>query len=159
MKLNPRIIFFDELYKIMKKDKDVIFLTGDLGYSYIEKIQKKFPKQVINCGCIEQSMVGIAVGLSLSGKKPYIYSTVPFLLFRALEQIRNDVVQEDNNVKLIGVSMTGFLGYTHNLLHPKEDMWLCENIGLDYFVPKTEKQIRRIINNTYKSNKASYVRL
>ena len=157
--MNTRHIFFEELDKIMAKDKDVMFLTGDLGYSYMENIQKKYPDQFITCGCIEQSMIGIAGGLAMMGKKPYVYSTVPFLLYRPAEQVRDDVAQKPFNIKLIGVSMSGFLGYTHNPLHPKEDINFCKNIGLKYHIPKTLKAISDIIKKTYKSKENCYIRL
>ena len=110
-----RIQFFENLINLAEKDKQIIFLTGDLGYSKFEKFRDKFPKQFINCGCVEQSMVGIAAGLALSGKKPYVYSTAPFLLFRALEQIRDDVCYQNLNVKIVGTSASGLLGWSHNL--------------------------------------------
>lgn len=156
--MNTRHKFFWEIGEMMRSDPDIYFLTGDLGYSYIEGIQEKYPDRVINCGCIEQSMVGIAVGMAIAGKKPYVYSTTPFLLFRALEQIRNDVVRMCTNVKIIGVSMSGFLGFTHNLLHPEEDINICKNISMKYLAPKLE-EVERDIGRVYKSKEPFYIRL
>jgi transketolase len=156
--MNTRHIFFDTLDKLMKKDNKVIFITGDLGYSYMEKIQEKYPDRFINCGTIEQTMIGIASGLARCGFKPYVYSTVPFLLYRPLEFVRNDIVQQKTNVKLIGVSMSGFLGYSHNLLHNKEDINVCKNIGLRSYIPKL-KDVSEIINKAYRSKKPCYIRL
>ena len=150
--------FFKTLEKLAKIDKDIVFLTGDLGYSYMESFQKKFPDQFINCGCIEQSMIGIAVGLAMAGKKPYVYSTLNFLLFRALEQVRNDITYMNNNVKLIGVSMSGFIGFTHNRLHPKEDTNLCKNIGLKAYTPKLE-ELDKLIIKINKEKTPCYIRL
>jgi transketolase len=155
---NTRHIFFEVLEKIMEKDKKVVFITGDLGYSYMERIQKRFPKQFINAGCMEQSATGIAVGLSMAGFKPYLYSTLNFILFRNLEQIRNDVVVANNNVKIIGVSMSGFIGFTHNRLHTKEDTNLCENIGLKAYTP-TLKGLDKLLIKTSKNTKPCYIRL
>lgn len=157
--MNSRNIFFKTLEELMEKDKDIMFLTDDLGYSYMEKIQEKFPEQFINCGCIEQSMIGIAVGMAMAGKKPYVYGTTPFILFRPLEQVRNDIAQMGFNIKLIGVAHSGFLGFTHNLLHEKEDVVICKNIKLKSYIPKTLKRVHDIILETYKSNKPVYIRL
>ncbi len=144
--------------KLAEKDKDIVFLTDDLGYSFCEEFQSKFPDQFINAGCCEQSMTGIAAGLASVGKKPYIYGTIPFVLFRNLEQVRNDLVLQKKNVKIIGTSHSGFLGFTHNLLHSKEDVNLCKNIRLKYFTP-TKKTLEKIIINTYKNDKTCYIRL
>lgn len=110
-----RKTFWASILEIAKKDKDVILLTGDLGYSFCEQFQKELPDQFINCGCAEQNMVGVASGLARGGKKPYVYSNSIFILMRAGEQVRDDIAYPNLNVKLIGTGASGFLGFTHNL--------------------------------------------
>lgn len=108
--------FVKALIELAQKDKDVYLLTGDLGFNAFEPFIQKFPDQYINCGVAEQHMVGMAAGMALSGKKPYVYSIVPFLAFRALEQVRADICYQNVNVKLIGVGggfSYGSLGCTH----------------------------------------------
>lgn len=157
-KMGTREIFFNTLTKLMEKDSSIVFITGDLGYPFLEPLAKKFPDRVMNIGTMEQTMIGIACGMARCGFKPYVYSTTNFLLFRALEFIRNDVVCQKMNVKIIGISMSGFLGISHNLLHPKEDINICKNIGLEYFTPKL-KDVERIIIKTYKVKKPVFIRL
>ena len=70
--------FWDEILKMAKKDKDIILLTGDLGFSFMERFQEELPKQFINAGIAEQNMIGVAAGLALCGKKPYCYSNAIF---------------------------------------------------------------------------------
>ena len=67
---------------LMRKDESVYFLTGDLGYSVLEEIEKEFSKRFINVGIAEQNLIGIASGLALSGKKVYVYSIIPFITMR-----------------------------------------------------------------------------
>jgi transketolase len=157
-KMGTREIFFNTLTKLMENDGSIVFITGDLGYPFLEPLGKKFPDRVMNIGTMEQSMIGIACGMARAGLKPYVYSTTNFLLFRTLEQVRNDVVYQKMNVKLIGISMSGFLGMSHNLLHKKEDINLCKNIGLKSYTPKL-KEVESIIKKTYKIKKPIYVRL
>jgi len=152
--------FFKILYELAKKDKDIIFLTGDLGYSFFEYFQNKFPKQFINCGVIEQSMVGIAAGLALSGKKPYCYSTAPFLLYRALEQIRSDVCYQNLNVKFVGVSISGFVGFSHNLGGKENVEDLLKNLpNIKRYYPKAEKELKSALLKMYKSKNPAYISL
>lgn len=152
--------FFKILCELAKKDRDTIFLTGDLGYSFFEDFQNKFPKQFINCGVIEQSMIGIAAGLALSGKKPYCYSTAPFLVCRALEQIRNDVCYQNLNVKFVGVSISGFVGFTHNLEGKENEEDLLKNLpNIKRHYPKTEKELKEILLKSYKSSSPAYIKL
>jgi transketolase len=121
--------FVNSLIKKARKDKDIILLTGDLGFSFFEPFYKEFPDRFINCGVIEQSMIGIACGLALAGKKPYVYSTATFLIFRALEQIRNDIGYQKLKVVLVGASkQLHFLGYTHSI-RDDEDLKVLEAIG------------------------------
>ena len=111
-----RKTFINTLTELARKDKDIMLLTGDLGFSVFEDFAKEFPGQFINCGIMEQSMVSIAAGLALCGKKPYVYSIIPFATMRPFEQIRNDICYQNLNVKIVGIGAGfayGALASTH----------------------------------------------
>ena len=74
-----------------REDETIYLLTADLGFSVLEPFSQEFPKRFINVGIAEQNMIGIAAGLSLRGKKVFVYSIVNFGTLRCLEQIRNDI--------------------------------------------------------------------
>lgn len=99
---SQRGVFASELHKHMKDDKDIILLTGDLGYGVFDQIRDDYPNQFINTGASEQALIGIGVGLALEGKKPFCYSITPFLLWRPAETIRLYVNHEKIPVRLIG---------------------------------------------------------
>lgn len=86
----------------MKVNDNIIVVTGDLGYGLFDRIRAEFPTRFFNVGAAEQTMMGVAVGLAMSGKIPFVYSITPFLLFRPFETIRNYINHENLNVKLIG---------------------------------------------------------
>ena len=152
--------FFRTLLELAQKDKNIIFLTGDLGFGFMEDYQKRFPNQFINCGCIEQGMLGIAAGLAMSGKKPYVYSTIPFVLMRAYEQIRNDICYQNNNVKLIGVSQSGFLGWSHNLQGLENEEDLLKNLpNIKTYYPATTIELEEIMKLENKRTGPCYIRL
>ena len=94
--------FADKLYELMQKEKDVYFVTGDLGYGLFDKICQDFPERFINTGAAEQAMMGVAIGLTLKGKKVFVYSITPFLLYRAFEAIRTYINHEKIPVILVG---------------------------------------------------------
>ncbi len=98
-----RQAFTKALVKASEKDKSIILLTGDLGFTVLEPFMEKFPKRFFNMGVSEQNMVGVAAGLALSGKKPFVYSIIPFAAMRPFEQIRNDICYQKANVKIVGV--------------------------------------------------------
>ena len=152
--------FFKSLIKLAEKDKDIIFLTDDLGFSFFEKFRNKFPKQFINCGIIEQSMISIAAGLALGGKKPYCYGTTPFVLFKPYEQIRNDVAYPNLNVKIIGYSMSGFIGFTHNLENKENEEDLLKNLpNLKRYYPKNKTKLEKAMLESYKSKRPTFIKL
>lgn len=127
----------------MKSNKNSYFLTGDLGYNAVEKIEKDFGSRFINVGLAEQNMIGIASGLALSGKKVFVYSIIPFLLMRCFEQIRNDICYHDLDVTLFGVEAGfsyGILSSTHFAL---EDMAILRPLpNMSIFSPADEMEAR-----------------
>jgi transketolase len=110
----------DELIPYFE-DKRYILLICDMGFSKVDKLKALYPDRVINCGIMEQGTVGIASGMAEVGLIPIVYSIASFLVYRALEQIRNDIVLRQQNVKLIGNGSGDFfrgLGRCHTC---KED--------------------------------------
>lgn len=150
-----RHAFFKNMLEIAK-DPDVMVLTGDLGYSFFEEYAEKYPKQFINCGVAEQNMVGVAAGLALGGKKPYVYSGAIFLVMRAYEQIRDDVAYNNLNVKLIGTGASGFLGFTHNFQGTENETDLLKNLpNIKLHFPNSEEKLSEALL----SDGPSYIRL
>lgn len=90
------------LYEQMKINENIIVVTGDLGFGLFDRIRQDFPTRFFNVGAAEQTMMGIAVGLAMSGKIPFVYSITPFLIARPYETIRLYVNHESVPVKLIG---------------------------------------------------------
>lgn len=157
---DTRRTFVETLNELAKTDDRIIVLIPDVGFNYLNDPNLNF--KVINTGVTEQSTVMIAVGLALSGFKPYVYSMINFVLFRPHEMVRNGIVQHNANVKLLGVkgsSSYKFLGFSHNLLHEKEDTNVCDNIGLKWYLPQTNEEVRKAVLESYHSNKPSYIRL
>lgn len=117
-----RSAFFDTLLELAAHDERIWLVTGDLGFSVIEKFAQRFPNQFLNAGVAEQNMTGIAAGLALSGKIVFTYSIANFPVMRCLEQIRNDVCYHGLNVKIVavggGLAYAG-MGYSH---HAVEDL-------------------------------------
>lgn len=131
---------------------------GDLGFSFCEQFQKELPEQIINCGAAEQNMVGMAAGLALGGYKPYVYSCVPFLIFRALEQIRDDVCYNNLNVKIVGTSASGFLGFTHNLEGKENEEDILKNLpNLQRFYPQDD--IEKALKICYNTSNPCFIKI
>ena len=163
-----RRAFIDTLIELAEKDDKIILIVPDVGFNYIEKFKEKFPERYFNFGVTEQSTVMIAVGLSLSGFKPYVYSMINFVLFRPYEMVRNGIVHHKANVKLLGVkgsSAYKFLGFSHNMNDDEEDIQACNNLGLRCYIPEkgthgtSQDRVKHTVFNSYMDPSPAYIRL
>ena len=86
-----------------KKDPNIVVLCADLTDSTRSGMFKKvFPDRFIECGIAEQNMMGVAAGLALSGKIPFVSTYSVFCPGVNWSQLRVCVCQNDANVKLTG---------------------------------------------------------
>ena len=112
-----RKLFVKTLIEEARHNDKIWLITPDLGYAVLEPFQQEFPERFINTGINEQAAVGIAAGLALSGKIPYVYSIMPFVTSRPFEQIKVDCAYMNTNVRLVGVGggfAYGPAGATHH---------------------------------------------
>ena len=56
--------------QLAKKDKKIVLLVGDIGYGIFDDFRKEHPKRFFNLGICEQSLIGVASGMSLEGLRP-----------------------------------------------------------------------------------------
>ena len=117
-----RDAFTRALQRLAAEDKNLLLVTGDLGFGVLKPFWETYPDQFINAGIAEQAMTSLAAGLAREGKTVLTYSIANFPTLRCLEQIRNDVCYHNANVKIVniggGVSY-GALGVSH---HSTEDI-------------------------------------
>ena len=84
---------------LMKKNKKIFCLLGDIGVFSFRNIFKNYKNRILNMSTMEQSMIGFAAGLSRIGFIPIIHTIAPFLVLRSLEQIKIDFVYNKLNRK------------------------------------------------------------
>lgn len=86
-----------------KKNEKVVVLCADLTESTRTlQFKEKFPNRFIECGVAEQNMMGIAAGMALAGKIPFVTSYAVFNPGRNWGQLRLAVCYSQANVKIIG---------------------------------------------------------
>jgi len=155
-----RSTFVKTLTELARENENVFLLTADLGFKLFDEFRRDFPDRFINVGVAEQNMIGVAAGLSLSGKNVYCYSMIPFLILRALEFIRVDLCYQNLNVKLIGVGgglTYGLEGMTH---HAIEDIAIARVLpNLTVVAPGDRVEARGIIRESEDYPGPLYVRL
>jgi transketolase len=98
-----RDAFFDALYNIAFRDKDVILVSADMGAPSLDKFRRDLAYQYVDVGIAEQQAVLVATGLALGGIKAFVYGIGPFVTYRCFEQIRLDLAAMNVPVTIIGV--------------------------------------------------------
>jgi transketolase len=161
-KQDSRRIFIETLIELAEKDPRIVLIVPDVGFHYIEEFQKKFPDRFYNFGVTEEATMLIASALALSGLKPYVFSMINFVTFRVHEVVRNAVGLHNADVKILGVKGSKgykFLGFSHNLVRKNEEIDFLKKIpNFECFTP-SKKKVEETIEETYKNNKPTYIRL
>ena len=158
---DTRRTFIDTLCKLAEKDDKIVLIIPDVGFNYIEEFQKRFPNRFFNFGVTEQSTILIAAGMALSGFKPYVYSMINFVAFRPFEMVRNGIVLHKANVKILGVKGSEkykFLGFSHNMIFEDEDIYHLKPY-MDCYIPQSNEEVKKVVEETYQNNKCCYIRL
>jgi transketolase C-terminal domain/subunit/glycosyltransferase involved in cell wall biosynthesis len=152
--------FVDALMALAERDERVWLLTGDLGYTVLERFRERFPDRFVNAGVAEQNMTGVAAGLALSGKIVFTYSIANFPTIRCLEQVRNDVCYHNLDVKIVAVGggvVYGPLGYTH---HAVEDLAIMRALpNLAVIAPGDPVEVRLAVRALAERRGPVYLRL
>jgi len=155
-----KTIFAETLHELMKQDKRIWLLTGDLGFGALDKIRDDFPDRFLNCGVAEQNMIGVACGMAQGGLIPFVYSITPFILYRGFEFVRNDVNYDKANVKLICAGRDydyGDLGFSHTCVEDVDVMMMFPNI-MSYW-PETEKEVIDLTRRAAREKHPFYINL
>lgn len=152
--------FAYELYNQMLKNHNIWVIVGDLGYKMFDFIRRDFPDRFINVGSAEQSMVGIAIGLALQNKIPFVYSITPFLLYRPFETLRNYAHHENIPIRLVGSGRNKDYkhdGISHWAEEDKKIMSVLNNIEANW--PDENKEIPVLVEEMVNIDKPWYINL
>ncbi len=103
----------ETLYQEAVRDSRICFFTGDFQHVR-EKEFIALGDRYQNAGMAEQNIIGMATGVALSGKKAFVYSIIPFITLRCIEQIKVDVCSMKADVTVIG----GGAGFTYGTCGP-----------------------------------------
>ena len=115
-------VYISKLMELAEKDKNVIHMLSDSGTAYDELFRREFPDQYLNFGIAEEEKVAAAAGLATCGKIPFLYTSGAFLVYRALEFIRDDICYQNLNVKIAGMgSGLSFTSYDRRCWDIKND--------------------------------------
>lgn len=153
-------VYISKLMELAEKDKNVIHMLSDSGTAYDELFRREFPDQYLNFGIAEEEKVAAAAGLATCGKIPFLYTSGAFLVYRALEFIRDDICYQNLNVKIAGMGSGlswSSLGPSH---HTTEDVGILRTIpNLTIFSPSTPNQLEKCMEEAYRITGPVYLRI
>lgn len=145
---------------IQLSDDKTFLLTGDLGYSVLDKFQNKYPENYLNIGIAEQNMTGVAAGLAMEGFKVLTYSIANFNTLRCIEQIRNDVCYNNLDVTVVSVGggfVYGSAGYSHHAVQDIAILGSMPNITL--LMPNDKQEMSFCMKYLFNSSGPKYLRV
>ncbi|MGK7927983.1 MAG: transketolase family protein [Spirulina sp.] len=148
------------LVQLAERDRRIVLLTGDLGYTVIEPFAEKFPDRFFNVGVAEQNMVGLATGLAEAGFIPFLYSIATFAVLRPYEFIRNGAILHRFPVRILGVGGGFEYGHAGTTHHALEDVGVMRiQPGMTTIVPADWQQTRSALLQTWDLPEPIYFRL
>jgi transketolase len=152
--------FSKNIQEIISTNLQTVFITGDLGYNALEKVQEIGGERFINAGVAEQNMVGVAAGLAYKGHETFVYSIAPFAVYRCLEQIKIDVCIHNLPVYIVGNGGGygyGIMGATH---HAIEDIGCISTLpNITCWIPAFTEDVAFCLNQITTQKKPAYLRL
>ena len=149
----------ETLLELFSEGLEVVAVDSDLaGSTTMQKLDSV--GRLYNCGIAEQNMIGVAAGLSLTGKIAFTGSFAVFGTGRVYDQIRNTVAYSNLNVKIspthAGVSV-GPDGGSHQML---EDISLMRSLpNMRVLVPADYAAARAAIRLAANTPGPVYIRL
>lgn len=149
------------LLELGQLDPNVVVLTADLAESTrVLQFQERYPERFVECGVAEQNMMGVAAGLALCGKVPFVSSYATFSPGRSWDQLRVSVCYSEANVKVAGCHTgvsVGPDGATHQAL---EDVALTRVLpNLTVVVPCDSQEAKKATVATGSRRGPCYLRL
>ena len=124
-----RDAYCSTLMELAETDKRIVALDADLvSSSGMKPFFKAYPDRAIQCGIAEANMIGVAAGLSLTGKVPFCHSFGPFASRRVCDQIFISAAYAKLNVRIIGSDPGVTAAYNGGTHMPFEDMAVLRGI-------------------------------
>jgi len=149
-----------EVKDIIRKEQDTMFFTIDMGTWALGDLFKEYPDRAINFGIMEDGLISVAAGVASQGIIPIIYGGWSFLIERALEQIKLDLVYQKLGANIIGTGAAfeySKYGYSH---YCPEDIAILKAIpGIEIVTPGNKEEFKKLFYQSYRNGNTTFFRL
>jgi transketolase len=152
--------FTKSLQEILYGNPKTCLLLGDIGVFAFRNELQNLPNRVYNIGILEQSTIGVAAGLAKTGLIPFVHTIAPFIVERALEQLKVDFGYQELGGNFISVGASydyAGLGCTHHC--PGDIMCLLSIPNMQIVCPGSSNEFDCLLKQSYDNNSPTYFRL
>ena len=159
-KIATRESYGNALKDLAEEFPQLVVLDADLaGATKTGIFKKAYPDRHIDCGIAESNMMGIAAGLSLTGKIPFASSFAMFAAGRAFEQVRNSIGYPHLNVKIGGTHAGITVGEDGASHQCNEDIALMRTIpGMVVMCPSDDIEAKAAVRAALEHVGPVYIR-
>ncbi|SLM30982.1 Transketolase, central region:Transketolase, C terminal [Desulfamplus magnetovallimortis] len=148
------------IYNLALQDPRIVFLGSDLGAGTMSEFRNDMPDRFFMEGICEANLIGMAAGMAMEGKIPYVNTIAPFLTRRAYEQIILDLCLHNIPVRLVGNGgglVYAPLGPTHQVI---EDFAALRSIpNMCILSPSDAREMEKMMPETVNWPGPIYIRL
>ena len=155
-----RMTCLNMVYELARNDSRILFIGSDLGHGTLQQFKEEMPDRFFMEGICEANIVGMAAGMAMEGKIPYVNTIATFLTRRCFDQIVIDLCLHNVNVRLIGNGgglVYAPLGPTHEAT---EDIAIMRSIpNMTIVVPADAEEMKRFMPLSVDHPGPIYIRL
>jgi transketolase len=148
------------VHELAQQDERVFFIGSDLGVGVLKEFKEEMADRFFMEGVSEANVVGMAAGLAMEGKIPYVNTIATFLTRRCFEQVVLDLCLHNVSVRLIGNGgglVYAPLGPTHLAI---EDMAILRAVpNMTIVAPADAEEMKRLMPQTIEYPGPIYIRL
>ncbi|UZW13634.1 transketolase family protein [Clostridium pasteurianum] len=156
-----RDAYAETLIDLAEKDERVVVLDADLMSSMgMKPFAKKYPERTFNVGIAEANMIGVASGLSLTGKIPFAHTFGVFASRRACDQVAISGSYQKANIRIVGSDPGITAAYNGGTHQTYEDLGIMRGIPeMTVMEPTDVTMLKDILRQVKDKYGMYYIRL
>lgn len=152
--------FFYRLHELAAEHPKIMVVTADMWAMGLDPFKRDFPKRCIDVGIAEQTMVNVAAGLALEGKRPFCVAIASFAVYRCYEQIKLCLSDMRLPITIVGIGpglSYAWDGPSHHCLHDVDILRILPYMTI--LDPVNPAEAALAAEAAYQGDAPTYVRL